>query len=104
MIKADEETTVTVDVTNTGKVPGDEVAQMYIRDDVSSVTRPIKELKDFTRISLEPNETKRVTFKITPEKLALYNREMKRIVEPGTFQIMVGGNSVNLVTQQLEVR
>ena len=102
-IKSDEETTVTVDVKNTGKVRGDEIAQMYIRDDVGSVTRPIKELKDFTRISLEPNETKQVTFKITPSKLAFYNREMKRVVEPGTFQIMVGGNSVNLMNQQLEV-
>ena len=102
-IGLNEETTVTVDVKNTGKVRGDEIAQMYIRDDVSSVTRPIKELKDFTRISLEPNETKQVTFKITPSKLAFYNREMKRVVEPGTFQIMVGGSSVNLINQQLEV-
>jgi len=103
-IKADEETTVTFDVTNTGKIRGDEIAQMYIRDEVSSVTRPVKELKDFARISLEPNETKQVIFKITQEKLAFYNREMKRVVEPGTFQIMVGGNSVNLLKQQLEIR
>lgn len=102
-IKADEETTVTVDITNTGKVRGDEIAQMYIRDEVSSVTRPIKELKDFTRISLEPGQTKTVTFKITPQKLAFYNREMKRVVEPGAFQIMVGGNSVDLINQTLEV-
>ena len=102
-IGLNEETTVTVDVKNTGKVRGDEIAQMYIRDEVSSVTRPIKELKDFTRISLEPNETKQVTFKITPSKLAFYNREMKRVVEPGTFQIMVGGSSINLINQQLEV-
>ncbi len=103
-IKADEDTTVTFDVKNTGKVRGDEVAQMYLRDEISSVTRPVKELKDFTRISLEPNETKQITFKITPSKLAFYNREMKRVVEPGTFQIMVGGNSVDLISQQLEVR
>ncbi len=104
IIRLNEETTVTVDVTNTGKVQGDEVAQMYLRDEVSSVTRPVKELKDFARISLNPGETKRVTFKITPEKLAFFNREMKRIVEPGTFLIMVGGNSMNLLTQQLDVR
>jgi beta-glucosidase len=103
-IKANEETTVTVDVTNTGKMRGDEIAQMYIRDEMSSVTRPVKELKDFARSSLAPNETKRVTFKITPSKLAFYNREMKRIVEPGTFQIMVGGSSAKLVNQQLEVQ
>ncbi len=102
-IGANEETLVTVDVKNTGKTRGDEIAQMYIRDEVSSVTRPVKELKDFARISLEPNETKQVTFKITPEKLSFYNREMKRVVEPGTFQIMVGGSSVNLINQQLEV-
>jgi beta-glucosidase len=102
-ISADGKTTVTVDVTNTGKVRGDEVAQMYLRDEVSSVTRPIKELKDFTRVSIEPGETKKITFTITPEKLQFYNREMKRVVEPGTFQIMVGGNSVDLITQTLEV-
>ncbi len=102
-INANEETTVTVDITNTGKVRGDEVAQMYIRDEVSSVTRPIKELKDFVRVSIEPNQTKTVTFKITPQKLQFYNREMKRVVEPGTFQIMVGGNSVDLTSQTLEV-
>jgi beta-glucosidase len=103
-IRADEETTVTVDVTNTGKVRGDEIAQMYIRDEISSVTRPVKELMDFARISLAPNETKQVTFKITPAKLAFYNREMKRVVEPGTFQVMVGGNSVKLINQQIEVQ
>jgi beta-glucosidase len=103
-IKPGEETTVTIDVTNTGKVRGDEIAQMYIRDEVSSVTRPVKELKDFARITLEPNETRQVTFRITPSKLAFYNREMKRVVEPGTFQIMVGGNSINLLNQQLEVQ
>ena len=102
-IKADEETTVTVDITNTGKVRGDEIAQMYLRDEVSSVTRPIKELKDFARVSIEPGATKTVTFKVTPEKLSFYNREMKRVVEPGMFQIMVGGNSTTLINQQLEV-
>ena len=102
-IGANEETTVTIDITNTGKVRGDEVAQMYIRDEVSSVTRPIKELKDFARVSIEPGQTKTVTFLVTPAKLQFYNREMKRVVEPGTFQIMVGGNSVDLINQTLEV-
>lgn len=104
VINMNEETTVTVDVTNTGKVRGDEIAQMYIRDEISSVTRPVKELKDFARITLEPNETKQITFKITPSKIAFYNREMKRVVEPGTFQIMVGGSSVKLISQQLTVQ
>lgn len=102
-IGANEETTVTVDITNTGKVRGDEIAQMYIRDEVSSVTRPVKELKDFARVSIEAGQTKTVTFKITPQKLSFYNREMKRVVEPGTFQIMVGGNSVDLMKETLEV-
>jgi beta-glucosidase len=102
-IGANEETTVTVDITNTGKVRGDEVAQMYLRDEVSSVTRPIKELKDFSRLSIEPGATKTVTFTITPQKLQFYNREMKRVVEPGTFQIMVGGSSVDLINATLEV-
>lgn len=98
------ETTVTVDIKNTGKVRGDEVAQMYIRDDVSSVTRPLKELKDFARVSIEPGATRTVTFNVTPAKLALYNREMKRVVEPGTFQIMVGGSSMDLISAKLEVK
>jgi beta-glucosidase len=102
-IRPNESTTVTVDVTNTGQVRGDEVAQMYIRDEVSSVTRPIKELKDFSRITLLPGETKKITFTITPEKLQFYDREMKRVVEPGNFQIMVGGNSVDLTAKTLTI-
>ena len=102
-IGAGEETTVSVNVTNTGKRSGDEIVQMYIRDEVSSVTRPNKELKGFARISLEPGASKRVTFTVTPEKLQFYNREMKRVVEPGKFQIMVGGSSVDLTPQTLEV-
>lgn len=102
-IGANEETTVTVDIKNTGKLRGDEVAQMYLRDEISSVTRPFKELKDFARVSLNPGETKTIAFKITPDKLSFYNREMKRVVEPGTFQIMVGGNSVDLINATLEV-
>jgi beta-glucosidase len=102
-INGNEQTTVTVDITNTGKVRGDEIAQLYIRDEVSSVTRPVKELRDFARISLEPGQTRSVTFTITPEKLAFYNRGMNRVVEPGTFQIMVGGSSVDLISQTLEV-
>lgn len=102
-IGANESTTVTVDITNTGKVRGDEVAQMYLRDEISSVTRPIKELKDFARISLNAGETKTVTFNVTPEKLSFYNREMKRVVEPGKFTVMVGGNSVELMNAEFEV-
>jgi beta-glucosidase len=66
---------------------------MYIRDKVSSVTRPVKELKGFTRVSLKPGETKTITFKIRPEHLAFHNISMKYVVEPGDFEIMVGNSS-----------
>ena len=84
---------VKVEVTNTGKLAGDEIVQMYIRDKVSSVTRPVKELRGFKRISLKPKETKIVTLDIKPEHLAFHNIDMKYIVEPGEFEIMVGSSS-----------
>jgi beta-glucosidase len=90
-------------VTNTGKMAGDEVVQLYLRDDVSSVTRPVKELAGFQRITLQPGETKQVTLAIRPESLALWNREMKRVVEPGTFTIMAGGNSQEVKSTTLTV-
>ena len=65
---------------------GDEIAQMYLQDDFSYVTRPVKELKNFTRASINAGETKKITFKISPVKLAFYNREMKRVVDPGHFR------------------
>ncbi len=102
-ITTDGSLTVTVDVKNTGKTKGDEVVQMYIRDEVSSVTRPIMELRGFERITLNPGETQKVTFKISPEKLSFYNREMKRVVEPGMFKVQVGGNSVDLTEARFEV-
>ncbi|HYV74668.1 MAG TPA: glycoside hydrolase family 3 N-terminal domain-containing protein [Candidatus Binatia bacterium] len=95
--------TVSVDVTNTGKRAGDEVVQMYIRDEVSSVTRPVKELRGFERITLKPGETKSVTFKLGPQELQFYNRQMKRVVEPGKIRVMVGPNSVDLQNATLEV-
>jgi beta-glucosidase len=88
-----ESTNVSVEVTNTGKTAGDEIVQMYIRDKVSSVTRPVKELKGFQRISLKPGETKTVTLEITPEKLAFHNVDIKFVVEPGEFEIMIGSSS-----------
>ncbi len=92
-IKLKGATQVRVDVTNTGKRAGTEVVQLYIRDLVSSVTRPIKELKGFQRVSLEPGETKTVTLEITPDSLAFYDVNMKYVVEPGDFEIMVGTSS-----------
>jgi len=94
---------VTVELTNTGDVTGDEVVQMYIRDKISSVTRPVKELKGFKRITLEPGETRTVTLSITPEKLQFYNINMERVVEPGEFEIMVGTSSVDFITAPLYV-
>ena len=92
-ISANESTAVSFDITNTGKFKGDEIAQLYIRDNVSSVTRPVKELRDFARISLEPGLTKTITFQITPDKLAFTNIDMKYGVEPGDFEIMTGSSS-----------
>jgi len=86
---------VSVNVTNTGPRAGDEVVQLYIRDKVSSVTRPVKELKGFKRVSLNPGETKTVTLPITTESLRFYNLDMDRVVEPGEFDIMVGNSSEN---------
>jgi beta-glucosidase len=92
-IRCDGRTQVLTDVTNTGARAGSEVVQMYIRDRVSSATRPIKELKAFRKIYLEPGETKNVVFEITPEQLAFYDIHMKFVVEPGEFEIMVGSSS-----------
>jgi beta-glucosidase len=102
-IKADQSITVSVDVRNTGKVAGDEVVQLYLHDVVSSVTRPVKELKGFRRVTLAPGESTTVQFTLDPEAFALWNEQMKRVVEPGAFEIMVGPNSVDLKTTTLEV-
>lgn len=95
--------TVSVDVTNSGAVRGDEVVQLYIRDEVSSVTRPVKELRGFRRISLDAGQTKTVEFTLGPDELSFLNRDMHRVVEPGVFTIMVGGNSVELIQTKLNV-
>ena len=92
-IKPKGSTSVSVDVTNTGKVAGDEIVQMYIRDKVSSVTRPVKELKGFQRISLKPGETKTVKMDISRESLAFHDIDMKYVVETGEFEIMIGSSS-----------
>ena len=94
---------VSVQVTNTGKVRGDEVVQLYIRDEVSSVTRPVKELKGFRRITLDPGEMQTVEFTLGQDAFSFLNRDMKLVVEPGTFKIMVGGNSVDLLETTLTV-
>ena len=95
--------TATVDVENTGRRPGDEVVQLYIRDPVASMTRPVKELKGFQRISLQPGEKKKVEFVLGPEHLGFWNREMRYVVEPGEFRVMVGSNSVDVIEAKFEV-
>lgn len=92
-IKKDESVKVFADVTNTGDVSGDEVVQMYIRDCYSSVTRPVKELKGFKRITLAPGQTLTVGLDITPEHLCFYDIDMNYLVEPGEFEIMLGSSS-----------
>jgi beta-glucosidase len=96
-------TKVSVDVTNAGKIRGDEVVQLYIRDEVSSVTRPAKELRGFQRITLNPGEMKAVEMSLGPNELSFLNRDMHRVVEAGAFQVMVGGNSEDLLTATLSV-
>jgi beta-glucosidase len=93
VIRKNESTAIEVDVTNTGTVAGDEVVQMYIRDKVSSVTRPVKELRGFRRITLAPGKSETVTLPIASEHLAFYNIDMKYDVEPGEFEIMIGNSS-----------
>jgi beta-glucosidase len=92
-IKRGASTRVSADVTNTGARAGSETVQLYIRDLFSSATRPMKELKGFRRIVLNPGETRTVAFDITPELLAFYDARMKYTVEPGDFEIMVGNSS-----------
>jgi beta-glucosidase len=86
-------TRVLVDITNEGNRPGDEIVQLYIRDKISSVTRPVKELRGFQRVSLNPGETKTAMLDITPELLAFHNIDMQFLVEPGEFDIMTGSSS-----------
>ena len=84
---------VQLEVTNIGDMDGDEVVQLYIRDKVSSATRPVKELKGYKRVNLKVGETKKVIFEITPESLAFYDIDMNYVVEPGAFNIMTGSSS-----------
>jgi beta-glucosidase len=102
--RANKSVIVSADVTNVGDRAGDEIVQLYLRDSISSVTRPVMELKDFRRISLAAGETKKVSFKVTPDKLQFYNIEMKRVVEPGEFQVMVGTSSAEYLTTKFEIK
>ena len=99
-----ESTVLKVLVKNTGLVAGSEVVQLYIRDEISSVVRPVIQLKDFIRIYLKPGETHIVKFTIDNSKLSFFNQELKRIVEPGTFELKIGGNSKDLKSIKLTLK
>lgn len=96
--------TAAVTVTNTGKRDGAEVVQLYIRDLVGSITRPVKELKGFEKIFLKAGESKTVTFKITPELLRFYDYDLKQVAEPGDFDVMIGGDSRNVRSARLTLK
>src|SRR2546423_513876 len=102
-IRTGDTATVSVDVRNTGDRAGDEVVQLYMRDDVASVEEPVKELKGFRRITLAAGESRTVTFKLPPDAFALYDHDMRRVIEPGTFTIYAGTNSVDVISAALEV-
>jgi len=97
-------TEVTVRVTNKGARAGDEVVQLYIRDQVSSVTRPVKELRGFERVTLKPGESKQVRFTLGPDELSMIDRRMQRVVEPGRFDVMAGTSSNTTLIAVLEVQ
>lgn len=100
---AGEPVEVTIEVTNSGDRDGDEIIQLYIRDMVSTVTRPVQELKDFARIHLKKGETRTVSFLITGDKLQYYGLDMKRLIEPGEFEVQVGRNSIDYLSDKFEV-
>jgi beta-glucosidase len=95
--------TVKVSVKNTGPVAGDEVVQLYVHDLVASVTRPRRALKGFQRVTLKPGESREVSFALTPAELSFIGEDMKRVVEPGTFEVFVGGRPDALTSAKLEV-
>ncbi|MDQ3949332.1 MAG: glycoside hydrolase family 3 C-terminal domain-containing protein, partial [Gemmatimonadota bacterium] len=95
--------TVTVDVTNTGDRAGDEVVQLYVQDEVASVTRPLKELKGFSRITLRPGERRTVTFRLRSDDLAFYDAAVRRVVEPGFFKVFVGTSSASVREARFEL-
>jgi beta-glucosidase len=102
-IRPDGTIRVTADVENVGKRAGDEVVQLYIRDVAASIARPVKELKGFQRIMLQPGQKRSVEFILRPEHLGFYNQDMRFVVEPGEFRVMVGSNSQDVIEKTFEV-
>jgi beta-glucosidase len=95
-ILPDENLNVKFTLKNTGRREGDEVVQLYIKDKLATVARPIMELKGFQRIHLQPDQSREITFTITPDLLKMLNKDVKRVVEPGVFQIMIGASSADI--------
>ena len=102
--KRGETITVSVDLTNTGNYHGKEVVQLYINDVVASIARPVKELKGFELVSLNKGETKTIQFSLTDKELGFYNNKGEFLVETGTFNIMVGGNSNEGLKSKFELK
>jgi beta-glucosidase len=103
-IRATDSIMVRVRVTNTGNRAGDEVVQCYLRDDVASFTRPVKQLRRFLRMSLQPRESRTVSFTLGPDDFAFPGRDLRPVIEPGTFTVYVGTNSVDVREAKFEVR
>lgn len=99
----DETAIASVDLTNVGDVLGDEVVQLYIRDDVASVTRPLLELKGFHRVTLSPGERRTVSFEVGPTQLAMFDADFRRVVEEGSFTVMIGSSSTDHLATKLEI-
>ena len=95
-IKPNEQTEVTVSVKNTGKYNGEETVQLYLRDKVGSITRPVKELKDFKKVDLKAGESRKIKFVIDKEKLSFYNQRTEWVAEPGEFELMIGASSEDI--------
>ncbi len=95
-IRTDESVVVSCLITNTGKLSGDEVVQLYLRDELASVARPVSELKGFKRIHLNSGESQKIEFVITPETLSMLDKDLNKVVEPGDFRIMIGASSKDI--------
>ena len=102
-MSTDGNITASVTVWNTGSYDADEIVQLYIRDVVGSISRPVKELKGFKRIHLKSGESQTVSFLITPELLKFYDYNLKYVIEPGDFEIMIGPNSRDVKRRALKV-
>lgn len=102
-LKKSDSLTVSIDVTNTSSVDGEEVVQLYLRDRVASVTRPVKELKDFQKVLIKAGEKKTLTFTLDINDLSFYNADLQWVAEPGQFEVMVGGNSQETLNTVFEL-